>query len=191
MSGSPLDQRVGQDAETPQPVVENEDRVGDHEDHVRHIQPIWLALRQFADGGLEEPDNVVSHEADGAPGKPRQPRQRHGLEAGHQFLKLAKRIRLRLKLARLPVFGDGDGPAAGAEKDARIAADKRVTAAFVAVLGGLQQEGVAAAIQFFESGDGRLRVGDQLRADRDEIAVFCQLAELFAAGGDEMGGHLE
>jgi hypothetical protein len=124
-------------------VIEDDERIGDHEDRFRQLQ---VVKRGLADSGLEEAHHVIAQVAHRAAGKARHVGRGHRDVLRHELLQLRQRIALRLELARLAAVDDRDLAPPALEDDARIASHKGVAPAVVDVLSALQQEGVAAVI---------------------------------------------
>ncbi len=169
-----LDQRVGQHPQPPQMVIENQQRLGHHENRFRQLQ---VVRRRLADGRLEEPDHVIPQIPHRPAREARQVRQRHRDVTRHQLLQFRQRVRLRLELRVAPVLDHVTVSPPALEHHARIAPQERVPPAVVDMLRALQQEREAPFVDLRKSGNRRLRVRDQLRVNRNQVPVSGQLAE--------------
>ena len=126
---------------------------------------------------LDGADEVVAEEADRAAGerrhvRPRRLAERAGLVGGEL-------VRVGGLVAERP-----------AHDLARAHADERVAPELLAALGGLEQERGElrlAAAELQERRDGRLGVVDEAVAQRDEVVVGRELADLVEARLDRQG----
>jgi hypothetical protein len=144
-------------------VVEHDEHVGQHQRHVGEPEDVGVGLGERRLDGAHE---VVAEVADGAAG------ERGSAGEG----RLAQ---------RRGAPGDGVRVARIAQRPAhhlaRAHADERVAPDALALLGGLQQEGRVLrppAAELQERRDRRLAVVDEGVAQRDEIVVARQLADL-------------
>jgi hypothetical protein len=113
---------------------------------------------------LDRAHAVVAEEADRAARERRQ--------VGQRRLAVARDLRGRERVGVAPVR---ERPAQDA---ARLVADERPAPDPLALLGRLEQEGGPRPPQLEEGGHRRLAVGDERLADRDEVVVAGELADL-------------
>ena len=135
-----------------QHVVEDQQRVREHQPGLGHAQRVRLRLRH----ALEVADRLVADVADGAAVEARQAGRRDRAELGDFVLDHAQRIAV-LVMQRADAV--------------RLRADERVASHALAALDGLEQERVVAARDLEVGGDGRLEVGAHLAVDRGEVAL--------------------
>ena len=155
-----LDVGVGEDRDRVLEVVEGDERVGQHQREVG--QPDRVLVRRAE--RLDRAHAVVAEEADRAARERRQAGQR--------------RLALALHLGggeRVRVAAVGEAPA---HDPARPVADERPAPDALALLGRLEQERRARAAQLQERGDGRLAVLEERMADRDEVVLGRERADL-------------
>ena len=135
-----------------QHVVEDQQRVREHQPGLRYAQRVRLRLRH----ALEVPDRLVADVADGAAVEARQPGRRDRAELGDLVLDHAQRVAV-LVVQRAHAVG--------------LRADEGVAPHALAALDGLEQERVVAARDLQIGGDGRFEVGADLAVDRGEVAL--------------------
>jgi len=137
---------VGDDLDGVLEVVEDEDRVGEHEQRLGEGLGVGGG---DGDARLEVARRLVGEEADGAAGEARQPIFDTGeLEPRQLPLDLQQRV---FALTRR-------GVGAGAEDAVGLRADEAVAGEPLSALDGLQEEGVVAAGHLQERRYGRLQV---------------------------------
>ena len=156
-------------------VVEHDEHVGEHQRHVGQAEHVRVRLAERLDGA----DEVVAEVADRAAGERRQIRQRRLPVAAD----LARRDLVRVAVVAERPPHDG----------ARAHADERVAPDALALLGGLEQERGRLRLgpaQLEERGDRGLAVVDEGVADRDEVVVAGERADLVEARRDRQRGGL-
>ena len=147
-----VEARVRDHLDGVQHVVEDQQRVREHQPGLRYAQRVRLRLRH----ALEVPDRLVADVADGAAVEARQAGRRDRAELGDLVLDHAQRVAV-LVVQRAHAVG--------------LRADERVAPHALAALDGFEQERVVAARDLEVGGDGRFEVGADLAVDRGEVAL--------------------
>ena len=155
--------------------VEDHQRIGDHEEDIRRVQPGLLPVRQ----ALEKADHVIAHETHTAAVEPRESGVRHRPVLGKDVADGLQGIMLEGARLLLPVPDDLDGPAEAPDHDLGPAAEEGVPRPLLAALDGLEQEGILAVVDLQERRDRGLHVGEDLPVHGDQVPLFCLLFELF------------
>jgi hypothetical protein len=155
--------------------VEDHQRIGDHEQDVRRVQPGLLPVRQI----LEKADHVIAHETHTAAVEPRERRVRHRPVPGKDIADRLQGIMLEGARLLLPVPDDFDGPAEAPDHDLGPAAEKGVPRPFLSAFDGLEQKGILAVVDLQERRDRGLHIGEDLPVHGDEVPLFCLLFEFF------------
>src|SRR6266404_288888 len=176
---------VHHDFQAAQAMVENEQAPGNHEEHLGQMQIVTLRDRNFR---FEEIDRFVAEKSDSAAGEPWHFRKRDNLVTRHQFADFIKRIGHRLKTMLASLVYNLDLTTVTADDEARVAPDERESSRDVIFFCRLKQKTVTAALKFFECGDGRFAVGDELGENGNHVAAFGEPNEL-ASGRCQLRCH--
>ena len=171
--------RVGQDGQLVHRMIEDDQRIGQHESDSRHIQVIAGGMGQV----FKVTHNVIGHIADGAADQPRQPFQRHGIH----------RLEVALDdMQRILAFGDGElgllsialkrhDIVLDAEHALGVDADEGIAPDLFAAFDALQQESrLARLFQLHVNGHRRLEVAQERTIHRHMVALGEVVAHLGA-----------
>ena len=166
-------------------VVEDEEALREQQAGIGQANVVGGAHRQSLEGAR----HVVPDVADGAAREARHARHGNGAVLSQQRLQGAERIRGDLAHRPPPRRLHLDGLTARAEYAGGLGPEEAVPAPLLPPLDALQEEAVRAAMDLQERRDGRLEVGENLTADRDQVPVSGQLAKVRAARGDGRGAQ--
>ena len=119
--GFVFNQRVRDDPDLAQAMIENKHLARDHEHHVGRLQ---IVARVHGNGRLEKTDHVVTDEADGAGNEVRNPGRGDEAKTSHNFFELGQRIGTGFETIGLSAFGDGDAGAVALKGQEWIESDK-------------------------------------------------------------------
>ena len=169
----------GHDLDRVADVVEDDERVGDHEDGVVHPAFRMGALRQPL---LEVADHVIAEETHGPAAEARKPAHGDGPVPGEKLLQDRQGIAPVGELHEVAVAADLHLLGLHADDGQGVGAQEGVTAPLLAALDALQQEGVGALPDLQEGRHRRLLVGEDLPVDGDEIAAFGKFLEFVKRG---------
>ena len=176
--GALLDVGVADDLDRVEDVVEKNDRVEEHEAHIRQAERTLRPVRQI----LDVAHDVVGEVADGSADERRfllgQAGNGGGLRPADEPLELRNRIvgGILVDLLVVLILHDAFG---ALEHARRREAEQRVTADLLAARHALEQETIFLIAEAQHRRDGRERVGQQLTAHGNDGAGRRQLLELF------------
>ena len=156
-------------------VVEDEQRVAEHEHGVRQLEIVVGGRRQ----ALHVTDHVVRKVPDGAALEARQTRHGHRLELAEQPAQGFERITVGEPLGA-PAAPHGDPPVFRRQHRVGIAAEERVARPLLTALDRLEEERVGARPEPQVRGQRRVEVGGELGEHGDEVASSGELVELVA-----------
>lgn len=173
-----VEKDVGDELEFAEPVIEDDERVGQHEDHIGQFQFI---VRRVRDSRLEKADHVIGQITNGAPTKDGQAVDLDWLVGRHQLLQLGERLGILLcgEGAGLAIFAHLDFASPRSEDHLRVVPEEGKAADLIALFGGFEEEGAFPGLaEFLERGDGRLVVGGEFGEHRNEVAFFGEFLKL-------------
>ena len=157
-------------------MVEDDERVGEHQRHVGQAERIRRGIAE----GLHGADEVIAEESDGA------------ADEGRRVLASAPDwCGQALRSDRVRVASVGERPA---EHRARAEPDERPAPHALALVGGLEQERRLAGRELAELQERRhrrLAVLDEGVCDRDQVVLACQLAGLLERRLDARGREIQ
>ena len=136
-----VDESVGDDLQSAQAVVENQQRVGQHKDRIGNAKRVG---RRIAKGRLKLPHRIIGKIADHATGEDRQAFVTGWTVAGHFMLKRAEHIAFGAVVFHLVTFAQRDLLAARLEAESRLAAEDRPASAFFSAFGALEEKRMPA-----------------------------------------------
>ena len=156
--------RVADDADRVAHVVEDEERLGEHEYRFGQPERVLLRRRQ----SLEVIDRLVGEEADRAAVEAAHLRHVDDLVAGQRLLDRLQRVYRAVGTSR-----------PGRDDVVGLGADEAVARETLAALHALQQERVRPARHLEVGRHRRVEVGADLAVDGQQVALACQLLGFF------------
>ncbi len=177
---------IRENLQAAQALVEDNQRVGQHEDGVGNAE---FVLRWRGHGRFELAHGVVGEIADQTAAERRQVPVQHEPVAAHVALQGGEHVVFNRDFLDGGAFADGEFLAAGLDHPARAAADDRPSSALVGAFSALEQEGMTRVAHLEVRRQRRLEVRRKLGVNRDNIALFGQLAEGFERRFDRNGIH--
>ncbi|MNI27684.1 hypothetical protein D3C73_814320 [compost metagenome] len=173
--------RVGEDdrVHLASEVVEHDDRVGNHQQNVRHAQRI--RVRALAQTLLHVTHAVITEVAHQAAVETRQAGDGWHVVAGLEGFDEGQRVFHVVAFGLDAVDGHADVMVVNPQHGAARQADDRVTAPLLAALYGLQQVGIGFVSQFQVDRQRRVEVGQGFAGKRDAVVAGSgQTQEFFA-----------
>ena len=163
-------------------VIEDEERVGEHEDGVRQIEHVVGGHRHAR---LEVADALVAEVADRAAEEARQvhPRCAHGLIRREEALQRFQRIGEAEDLLVAPLMHRGQHTVIEPHDEVRIRADERVARQPLAPLDTLQEKRIRPLRDLQVRRHRRFQIRHDLPIDRHEIPLPRQRAHLIQRRG--------
>ena len=167
---------VGDDLDAAQAVVEDDERVREHEQGVGDAERVG---RGVSKGGLKLADGIVGEVADHAAGEGRKGGVWHGFERSHLALKGGEDVVGCGECAGFVSFRDGDVFPIRGEDPLRAGADDGPAPALVGGFGGFEEEGVLGIAQLEVGGERRLEIGGKLGEHGHDVSLLGKGGECF------------
>jgi hypothetical protein len=160
-------------------VVENQQRVAEHEDRIGKLQVVARRPRQ----PLHVANHVVREVADRPALEAREPGHRHRFEVGEQSAEGLQRVAVGQSLRPGAATTERDPAVLGAEDHEGIGTQERIACPDRAALDGLQQEGVGA----WSEPKIRRQLGVEIRRELGEhgheVPLACEVVKLLTGRG--------